>query len=215
MSASIVFDPIPTSDPADDKEPITTRPRRKLSYIDRIDLLFDAASSRMEPILVIFAVIVMLQIFFCFFAVFLPFHYSGQKLGEEEESNSNGYFLTIAWSCYLTWGVVANYYYCIATPPGSALDEISTENMLTAQTTLEKYDNSYMKKVCKKKGDKFSNMYDFGIIGNLLYFLNVGRRGPWYTALLPIRVPPIGNGKRFEKSGHGYVLDFDEDDDHY
>ncbi|KAG0000172.1 hypothetical protein BGZ79_006234 [Entomortierella chlamydospora] len=84
--------------------------------------------------------------------------------------------------------------------------------MLTAQTTLEMYDNSYIKKVCKKKGDKFSNMYDFGIVGNLLYFLNVGRRGPWYTALLPVRVPPIGNGKRFEKSGHGYVLDFDEDD---
>ncbi|KAF9175469.1 hypothetical protein BGX20_005109 [Mortierella sp. AD010] len=49
--------------------------------------------------------------------------------------------------------------------------------MLTAQTTLEMYDNSYIKKVCKKKGDKFSNMYDFGLIGNLLYFLNVGRRG--------------------------------------
>ncbi|KAF8982693.1 hypothetical protein BGZ46_000811 [Entomortierella lignicola] len=89
--------------------------------------------------------------------------------------------------------------------------------MLTAQTTLEKYDNSYLKKVCKEKGDKFANMYDFGIIGNLLYFLNIGPRGhyPWYTAFLPIRIPPIGNGKRFEKSAHGYVLDYGDEDDQY
>ncbi|KAG0237514.1 hypothetical protein BGW42_000724 [Actinomortierella wolfii] len=86
---------------------------------------------------------------------------------------------------------------------------------LTAQTTLEQYNNSYIRKVCKKKGEKFSNMYDFGIVGNFQDIFNIGPRGhyPWYTALLPIRIPPIGNGKKFERSGRGYVLDFGDDDE--
>ncbi|KAG0310698.1 hypothetical protein BGZ97_012399 [Linnemannia gamsii] len=86
---------------------------------------------------------------------------------------------------------------------------------LTAQTTLEQYNNAYMKKICKKRGETFTNMYDFGIIGNFQDVFNIGPRGryPWYTALLPIRVPPIGNGKRYERSGRGYVLDFGEDDE--
>ncbi|KAF9976684.1 hypothetical protein BGZ73_008081 [Actinomortierella ambigua] len=86
---------------------------------------------------------------------------------------------------------------------------------LTAQTTLEQYNNTYIRKVCKNKGEKFSNMYDFGIVGNFMDIFNIGPRGhyPWYTALLPIRIPPIGNGKRFERSGRGYVLDFGDDDD--
>lgn len=72
-----------------------------------------------------------------------------------------------------------------------------------------------MKKICKKRGETFTNMYDFGIIGNFQDVFNIGPRGryPWYTALLPIRVPPIGNGKRYERSGRGYVLDFGEDDE--
>ncbi|KAF9122984.1 hypothetical protein BGW39_009364 [Mortierella sp. 14UC] len=86
---------------------------------------------------------------------------------------------------------------------------------LTAQTTLEQYNNSYMRKICKKRGETFSNMYDFGIIGNFQDIFNIGPRGhyPWYTALLPIRIPPIGNGKRYERSGRGYILDFGEDDE--
>jgi hypothetical protein len=36
---------------------------------------------------------------------------------------------------------------------------------------------------------------------------------PWYTAFLPIRIPPIGNGKRFQKSGRGYILSFVDDED--
>ncbi|KAK3840547.1 MAG: DHHC palmitoyltransferase-domain-containing protein [Linnemannia elongata] len=86
---------------------------------------------------------------------------------------------------------------------------------LTAQTTLEQYNNAYMKKICKKRGETFTNMYDFGIIGNFYDIFNIGPRGhyPWYTALLPIRIPPIGNGKRYERSGRGYVLDFGDDDE--
>ncbi|ORZ16093.1 DHHC palmitoyltransferase-domain-containing protein [Lobosporangium transversale] len=86
---------------------------------------------------------------------------------------------------------------------------------LTAQTTLEQYNNSYMKKICKKRGESFSNMYDFGIVGNFQDLFNIGPRGhyPWYTALLPLPIPPIGNGKRFERSGRGYILDFGEDDE--
>ncbi|KAG0216745.1 hypothetical protein BGX31_000491 [Mortierella sp. GBA43] len=90
---------------------------------------------------------------------------------------------------------------------------------LTAQTTLEQYNNSYMRRVCRKRGDTFSNMYDFGIVGNFLDLFNIGPRGhyPWYTALFPLPIPPIGDGKRYKKSGRGYVLEFDveeeEDDD--
>ncbi|KAG0362125.1 hypothetical protein BG005_006620 [Podila minutissima] len=84
---------------------------------------------------------------------------------------------------------------------------------LTAQTTLEQYNNNFMKSVCDKKGDTFHNMYDFGAVRNLQDFFNIGPRGPWYTALLPLRIPPIGNGKKFEKSGRGFVLACNDDDD--
>jgi len=86
---------------------------------------------------------------------------------------------------------------------------------LTAQTTLEQYNNAYIKTVCKTRGETYANMYDFGVVGNLLDFFNIGPRGhyPWYTALLPLRIPPIGNGKRFERSGRGFILDFGEDDE--
>ncbi|KAI7830723.1 DHHC palmitoyltransferase-domain-containing protein [Gamsiella multidivaricata] len=345
MSASIPFEPIPTSDPAPD-EPIATRPRRtQLSFADRVELLIDIASRRLGPILITLAFILLSLTIYCYFMVFIPFHYPRQVEGEEEASNL-GYIANMIWSCYIVWGIVANYYYAVSTPPGYVLDGISTENegstfqdvlvemetftespptckrchlpkperthhcsvckkcilkydhhcpwinncvghfnhryflmfltylsiasvyflymgagpflflaeyedsenwpyplpkgltafsivlagaiglsvngmgcwhwylTLTAQTTLEQYNNGVIKEICKKKGDRFMNMYDFGIIGNLLDFFNIGRRGfyPWYTALLPIRIPPIGNGKRFLKSGRGFVLDFGQDD---
>ncbi|KAK3810820.1 MAG: DHHC palmitoyltransferase-domain-containing protein [Benniella sp.] len=86
---------------------------------------------------------------------------------------------------------------------------------LTAQTTLEQYNNAYIRKDCKKRGETFSNMYDFGIVGNFQDLFNIGPRGhyPWYTALFPLRIPPIGNGKCYQKSGRGYVLDFGDEDD--
>ncbi|KAF9576379.1 hypothetical protein EC968_008674 [Mortierella alpina] len=87
--------------------------------------------------------------------------------------------------------------------------------VLTAQTTLEHHNNSQVRQICAKNGEKFTNAYDFGVVGNFLNLFNIGRRGhyPWYTALLPIMIPPIGNGKRFEKSGQGYVQHSLEKDD--
>ncbi|KAG0334372.1 hypothetical protein BG000_008391 [Podila horticola] len=154
------------------------------------------------------------------------------------------------WSLYVLWGILANYYFAITTPPGSVLGKVplgdhdnagfqdvllemelftelppickrSVGGMggwhwyltLTAQTTLEQYNNNFMKSVCDKKGDTFHNMYDFGASRNLQDFFNIGPRGPWYTALLPLRIPPIGNGKKFEKSGRGFVLACNDDDD--
>ena len=51
---------------------------------------------------------------------------------------------------------------------------------------------------------------------SFFYFLNPLSsfyQSPWYTALLPIRIPPIGNGKKFEKGSRGFVLDFGQDAD--
>ncbi|KAF9122598.1 hypothetical protein BGW39_009635 [Mortierella sp. 14UC] len=342
-ASSAAFAAVPTSDPADN-QPITTRPRRKPTLADRIELLIDRTSSSLGPILITLAFILLSTTITCYFTVYIPFHY---QWNEEEGFQGNaGYIMTMVWSLYLVWGIIANYYYTVTTSPGSVLDGLAAENegthfqdvlmemesftefpptckrchlpkperthhcsvckkcilkydhhcpwihncvghfnhryflmfltylttacvyfvymgigpfmlmveseenpamwpyrmpqgivafsevlacaiglavggmgcwhwylTLTAQTTLEQYNNSYIKGICKKKGDRFSNMYDFGVVGNLLDFFNVGRRGPWYTAFLPLRIPPIGNGKRFEKSGRGYVLDFGPDDE--
>ncbi|KAF9980521.1 hypothetical protein BGZ65_004997 [Modicella reniformis] len=303
MSTSIAFEPLPGSDPAD-TETITTRPRRIPTFEDRIELLVDKANAKLGPFLVFTAIILLFLNIYCYFAVFIPFHYPQQKDEEEdkERTNSNvGYIANMIWSCYLVWGIIANYFYAVKTPPGSVLDEVLPENegnlyqsvllqmdghfnhryfvmfltylptacvyyvymgigpflllteyedndnwpyplpqalvafsivlagafslavggmgcwhwylTLTAQTTLEQHHNSVIKDACKKKGDKFSNMYDFGVLGNLQDFFNIGRRGPWYTALVPIRIPPIGNGKRYQKSGRGYAIHFGDDDD--
>ncbi|KAK3810844.1 MAG: DHHC palmitoyltransferase-domain-containing protein [Benniella sp.] len=352
MSASMPFEPLLASGPSghnhnhnQDQEPITTRPRRKLTLSDRIDICIDRTSGKLGPVLIVTAVILLSMTIYCFFAVFIPFHYPRQPEGEETASHA-GYVANMVWSCYLVWGILANYYYAVNTSPGSVIDGISSENAnlyenvlvemevftetpptckrchlpkperthhcsvckkcvlkydhhcpwihncvghfnhryfvmfltylpiacgyfvymgigplvllaerednenwpyplakplvafsivlagaiglavggmgcwhwyltLTAQTTLEQHNNSYIRDECKKKGVAFTNMYDFGVIGNLLDFFNIGRRGhyPWYTAFLPIRIPPIGNGKRFQKSGRGYILSFVDDED--
>ncbi|KAF9388427.1 hypothetical protein CPC16_006491 [Podila verticillata] len=91
---------------------------------------------------------------------------------------------------------------------------LADEETATAQTTLEQYNNNYMKSVCDSKGDTFHNMYDFGAARNLQDFFNIGPRGryPWFTALLPLRIPPVGTGKKFDKSGRGFVLACNDDD---
>ncbi|KAF9353784.1 hypothetical protein BGX34_011386 [Mortierella sp. NVP85] len=340
MSAPMPFEPLLASgpsghNPSQDQEPITTRPRRKLTLSDRIDIFIDRTSGKLGPVLIVTAVILLSMTIYCYFAVFIPFHYPRQPEGEDTASHA-GYVANMVWSCYLVWGILANYYYAVNTSPGSVVDGISSENAnlyqnvlvemegmqlcfavtiplaqlqrsdnvsvcpivftetpptckrchlpkperthhcsvckkcvlklqqhcpwihncvghfnhryfvmfltylpiacgyfvymgigplvllaeredntLTAQTTLEQHNNSYIRDECKKKGVAFTNMYDFGVIGNLLDFFNIGRRGhyPWYTAFLPIRIPPIGNGKRFQKSGRGYILNFVDDED--
>ncbi|KAF9980748.1 hypothetical protein BGZ75_008025 [Mortierella antarctica] len=346
MSDSIEFAPLATSDPMDE-EPITTKPapRSKRNTLSaRVERLTDAAISGLGPVLITIAFVLLSTTIFCFFTVFLPFHY--QWKGGEGPFGNWAYILNVVWSWYLVWGIIGNYYFAVRTPPGAVLDGVASTGdamfqdvlqemetytelpptckrchlpkperthhcsvckrcvlkydhhcpwihncvgfynhryfvmfltylstacvyfvlmgaepfmlaadldsettwpywldqsivafsevlavaigiavggmacwhwylTLTAQTTLEQYNNAYIKKVCKKRGEKFTNMYDFGVVGNLQDFFNVGPRGhyPWYTALLPLRIPPIGNGKRFERSGRGYVLDFGEEDE--
>ncbi|KAF9413374.1 hypothetical protein BGZ94_000756 [Podila epigama] len=286
----------------------TGLPRKPKTLSGRIEQLTDKAIDGLGPVLLTLAFVLLSTCIFCYFTVVFPYHHQWKE-GEGIFGNF-GYVLSMIWSCYLVWGIAANYYYAVRTPPGGVLDGITrttddglyrdvlqemetyteitptckrchlpkperthhcsvcktcvlkydhhcpwihncvghfnhrfflmfltylstacfyyaimgagpfmlaaeVENgTLTAQTTLEQYNNNYIKKMCKKRGEKFTNMYDFGVVGNFLDFFNIGPRGPWYTALLPLPIPPIGNGKRFEKSGRGFVLDFgDEDED--
>ncbi|KAI1311884.1 hypothetical protein EDD11_003285 [Mortierella claussenii] len=325
MSTSIEFAPLATSDPLDNTDydqPITTsaipnasstaqtatRPRNHNSLSATMERITDATIKGLGPVLLTIAFLLLSIVIFCFFTVVLPFHYSWQE-GQGIFGNW-AYILNLVWSCYLVWGIAANYYYAVRTPPGGVLDGVASSGdamfqdvllemetytqvaptckrchlpkperthhcsvckrcvlkydhhcpwihncvghfnhrffimfltylsiscvyyvfmgvgpfllaadmeseALTAQTTLEQYNNAYIKQICKKRGETFTNMYDFGIIGNFQDLFNIGPRGhyPWYTALLPLRIPPIGNGKRFERSGRGYILDFGEDDE--
>ena len=150
MSTSIEFTPLATSDPdyelqppshqqqhhagqystvgedEEDLEPITTAPKRpsprKLTLSDRVEKLTDGAIKGLGPVLIVIAFILLSLNIFCFFTVILPFHY-GWKEGEGIFGNL-GYILNLTWSCYLVWGVVANYYYAVRTPAGSVLDGV-------------------------------------------------------------------------------------------
>ncbi|KAF9425094.1 hypothetical protein BGZ94_007856, partial [Podila epigama] len=305
---------------------------------DRILRLIDWTNARLGPILLTIAFVLLSLTTFCYFSVYIPFHYpypslhlspdtdldTGKRLGGSAEGSpatetmmsgrSKGYYANMVWSLYLVWGLVANYYYAITTPPGSVLsfsdpvdpshasyehghntllemESLASSSQplpickhcnlpkperthhcnvckkcilkydhhcpwihncvghfnhrffvmfmtnlfvacvyfvgmgvgpfrlladeeaywpfwldrglvafsevvavfvglavgamagwhwyltLTAQTTLEQYSNNYMKNVCKQNGDTFSNMYDFGPIGNLQNFFNIGKRG--------------------------------------
>lgn len=308
--------------------------------------LIDVMSARLGPILLTIALILLSLTIFCYFSVFIPFHYPTPNEEESDASWSFGYIVQMIWSLYIVWGILANYYFAITTPPGSVLgkaslrggrDDASFQDVLlemetfteqppickhcnlpkperthhcsvckrcvlkydhhcpwihncvghfnhryfvlfmtylfiaclyyvsmgvgpfllladeeapwpywldkslvafsmvvatvigiavggmagwhwyltaTAQTTLEQYNNNYMKSVCDSKGDTFHNMYDFGAARNLQDFFNIGPRGryPWFTALLPLRIPPVGTGKKFDKSGRGFVLACNDDD---
>ncbi|CDS12513.1 hypothetical protein LRAMOSA04707 [Lichtheimia ramosa] len=78
--------------------------------------------------------------------------------------------------------------------------------ILTGQTTVEYYNNDYDKRQCKRQGEVFINMYDFGVKQNFCYFFNISERFPWYTVLYPIPIPPRGNGRVFEKCEAFYLL---------
>ncbi|KAG1473845.1 hypothetical protein G6F56_000713 [Rhizopus delemar] len=78
--------------------------------------------------------------------------------------------------------------------------------IMTAQTTVEFYNNHYDKSVCKSQGEIFVNMYDFGALENLKRFFNVCDQYPWYTVFLPIPIPPKGTGRVYEKCQEFYML---------
>ncbi|KAG0323845.1 hypothetical protein BG004_003603 [Podila humilis] len=274
--------------------------------------LMDVLSARLGPIMLTLAAILLSLTTFCYFSVFIPFHYQPHNQTEEgdnrESSWTLAYITQMTWSLYILWGILANYYFAVMTPPGSVTAAVSalTDHLgvvvqrcickhcpwihncvghfnhryfvmfltyltvacvyyifmgigpfmaladeeepwpywlhkslvafsvvlaaafgmgvggmcgwhwyltLSAQTTLEQYNNNYMKGICHQKGDTFHNMYDFGVVANLKTFFNIGPRGPWYTTLLPLRIPPVGNGKNYEKSGRGFILKPYNDED--
>ncbi|KAI7874588.1 zf-DHHC-domain-containing protein [Lichtheimia hyalospora FSU 10163] len=86
--------------------------------------------------------------------------------------------------------------------------------IITAQTTVEFYNNHYDKKQCKRMGEVFVNMYSFGFKENLRRFFNVCERFPWYTVLYPVPIPPRGNGRVFEKCDEFYLLPKSRQQDH-
>ncbi|RHZ45174.1 hypothetical protein Glove_688g39 [Diversispora epigaea] len=78
--------------------------------------------------------------------------------------------------------------------------------VLTAQTTVEFYNNSYAKSAAKSKGEVYKNPYNLGPLINLCQFFNVGNnyKYPIYTIFLPIPTLPNGNGKFWEKNEEIY-----------
>ncbi|KAI9317282.1 DHHC palmitoyltransferase-domain-containing protein [Dichotomocladium elegans] len=86
--------------------------------------------------------------------------------------------------------------------------------VLTAQTTVEFYNNYYDKQQARRQGEVFVNMYDFGFKENLRRFFNVCDKFPWYTVFYPIPIPPRGSGISYEKCDAFYMLSRSRQLDH-
>lgn len=139
MSSSIEFTALPTSDPLDidlEQGPIlpTTypptstasssppRPKKKPTLSARIDQLTDKAIDGLGPVLLCLAFLLLSICIFAYFTVVFPFHHPWKE-GEGVFGNL-GYIANMIWSYYLVWGIAANYYYAVRTPPGGVLDGI-------------------------------------------------------------------------------------------
>ncbi|KAG0317561.1 hypothetical protein BG000_004515, partial [Podila horticola] len=130
MSSSIEFTALPTSDPLDidlEHGPIlpTTYPPtpssnasqsnapsrllKKPTLSAKIEQLTDKAIDGLGPVLLCLAFILLSVCTFAYFSVVLPYHYQWQE-GEGIFGNL-GYIINMTWSCYLVWGIAANYYY--------------------------------------------------------------------------------------------------------
>ncbi|CAG8463818.1 6196_t:CDS:2 [Ambispora leptoticha] len=145
------------------------------------------------------------------------------------------YFVAVGWQPFLRSVDLADDYdewevwvpkpymalsYLLAFAIGIALGGMCSWHyylIITAQTTVEFYNNQYAKKSAKQKGEVFINPYNLGALNNLREFFNVGRNHPVYTIFLPIPVPPAGNGKFWEKNVNHYSAvnrtGYSEDDD--
>jgi len=66
--------------------------------------------------------------------------------------------------------------------------------LMTNQTTIEYSENQYYKSEAKKEGNIYINEYDFGWKKNFTMFFNIGLKTPWWLMLLPVPVPPCGDG---------------------
>lgn len=69
--------------------------------------------------------------------------------------------------------------------------------LLTNQTTIEYSENEYYNKEAKKDGNVFVNEFDLGYKTNFKMFFNIGIKTPWWLMLLPVKVPPYGDGINF------------------
>ncbi|KIY66742.1 zf-DHHC-domain-containing protein [Cylindrobasidium torrendii FP15055 ss-10] len=92
--------------------------------------------------------------------------------------------------------------------------------VMHAETSVESQDFHIYRKVAKRRGETFTNSYDLGKIRNLELFFNVGKGGyPYYTLLLPMRIPPYTDGRSWARRPgyrqHGGVREGEEltDDD--
>ncbi|TPX35731.1 phenylalanine---tRNA ligase [Synchytrium microbalum] len=90
--------------------------------------------------------------------------------------------------------------------------------ILTAQTTIEFYENQYLNKVARARGEVFINEYDLGRRRNFAIFFNIGKKYKWWTILLPMRVPPLGDGTTWltsrTLSSRSFSLDGSQFKDH-
>lgn len=85
--------------------------------------LIEVMSVYMGPVLLTLAFILLSLTISCYFSVFIPFHYPSE--GEESDTSwSLRYIAQMIWSLYVLWGILANYYFAITTPPGSVLGKV-------------------------------------------------------------------------------------------
>ncbi|TPX48934.1 hypothetical protein SeMB42_g02794 [Synchytrium endobioticum] len=82
----------------------------------------------------------------------------------------------------------------------------------------EFYENQYQRKAARARGEAFFNEYDLGRRRNVAIFFNIGKRYKWWTMLLPIRVPPLGDGTTWltgrKLASRDFELDGSEFKDH-
>ncbi|KAJ3416507.1 Palmitoyltransferase zdhhc16 [Chytridiales sp. JEL 0842] len=69
--------------------------------------------------------------------------------------------------------------------------------VLTGQTTIECYINKSLRYMAQSRGEYFINEYDLGPRRNVAIFFNACRKYPWWYALLPLKVPALGDGTRY------------------
>ncbi|KAJ3119435.1 hypothetical protein HK101_007213, partial [Irineochytrium annulatum] len=73
---------------------------------------------------------------------------------------------------------------------------------VTNQTTIEFNINSMNAEKAKNRGESYLNEFDLGTKRNLLVFFNVSKQHPWWKMLLPLRVPPVGDGTDYLKASN-------------
>ncbi|CAD6909088.1 unnamed protein product [Tilletia laevis] len=69
------------------------------------------------------------------------------------------------------------------------------------ETTVESHDNGYYRKLARRRGQRFMNVYDVGFMRNLLLFFSLGPGSPhsFITIFLPLRIPPYSDGWHYAK----------------